>query len=366
MQRDSNKAKFLLPLGIFVLMWYIAFRLHVHFGVVSFWVYQIAVAIAVIVPPVLFGITVNFLNSFVRMLNIFGGYLLIFIAYSAISLGILHIVLLMWDASLFMSGIAALTVAFIITLIGAVLGNIFIVRETKIKIPKLENELTIMQISDAHIGLIYGRKYLSKIIESTNKNAPDIVIITGDLTESKGALKEGALDSLAKLNAPAFFVEGNHDNYTGIENVLKIIGEQNIRILRNEIIETHGIQLIGLDYLKADDETYDMFAPDSTSTVKSVLSEMSIKHGMPTVLISHCPAGVKYAADAGVDLMVSGHTHKGQIFPFSILAKLTFPFFAGLYQHENMQVFVSSGVGGIIARMRLGSLNEINLLKLTP
>jgi len=355
----------LIMLGIFILaIWYTAFRLHVHFGIASFWVYQFVVAFVVIGSLALFGITVKFPNPFVRTLNIICGYVLMFLVYSGILLGIVHIAMNILDAPLLLSGAVALVVAFLVVAAGAVLGNMFLVRETKIKIPKLKRELTIMQISDAHIGLLYGRKYLSKIVESTNSKNPDFVVITGDLTETKAALNEGVLDSLAKFNSPAFFVEGNHDNYTGIESVLKKIGEQDIRILHNEITETHGIQLIGLDYLKADDETFDMHPSENKNTVKSVLAEMTLKSDIPTVLISHSPAGVKYAAAAGVDLMVSGHTHRGQMFPFSIFAKLLFPFYGGLYQHENTQVFVSGGVGGIFARMRLGSFNEINLLKL--
>jgi len=354
-------------LGIFVLaIWYTAFRLHIHFDTVSFWIYQTIVAAVVIGTFALFIVTMKFPNWFVRTMNLLGGYTLMFLAYLGITLGIAHIALLLWDIPLLLSGVAALVVAFAITLTGVVLGNMFIVRETKIKIPNLKNELSVMQISDAHIGLLYGKKYLSKIVDATNSKNPDFVVITGDLTETKAALEQGVLNSLANFNAPAFFVEGNHDNYTGIENVLKKMDEQNIRVLRNEVAKTHGIQLIGLDYLKADNETYDMHPSENKNTVKSVLSEIKLKKDIPVVLISHSPSGVKYAAAAGVDLMVSGHTHKGQIFPFSIFAKLIFPFYGGLYQHENTQVFVSSGAGGIFARMRLGSFNEINLLKLIP
>jgi len=365
MRKALTKAIPLAMLGIFILaIWYTAFRLYTHFGAMSFWVYQIAVVIIFIGSIAMFAITAKFPNVFVRTLYITAGYVVMFLAYSGVLFALIHVALLVFDISLLLSGMVAVAVAFLIVLAGAILGNMFIVRETEIKIPRLTSELTIMQITDAHIGLLYGQKYLSKIVAATNSKAPDFVVITGDLTETEAALKEGTLDSLAKLNAPTFFVEGNHDNYTGIENVIKIMGKQNVRVLHNEVIETHGIQLIGLDYLKADDETFEMHSLENKHTVKSVLAEIQLKD-MPAVLISHNPTGVKYAAAAGVDLMVSGHTHKGQIFPFSIFAKLMFPFYGGLYRHENTQVFVSSGVGGIIARMRLGSFNEINLLKLT-
>jgi len=175
------------------------------------------------------------------------------------------------------------------------------------------------------------------------------------------------LDPLGELNAPTFFVEGNHDNYTGIEAVLKALVEKGVQILNNEVVETHGVQLIGLDYLSPDDDTPDMMlSAKGRPSIKSVLAELPLKCDMPSILIVHNPTGINYAAAAGVDLVLAGHTHKGQIFPFSVFAKIMFPYFGGLYQHKNTQVFVSSGVGGIIARMRLGSYNEVNLLKLVP
>jgi len=358
----------IITLGVFILvMWYAAFRLHIHFGTVSFWVYQIVIVAIVFGSFALFSISAKYPTPFVKVINILGGYALLFLAYLSILLVIVQITTLIWSIPVLFAGQIAVGTAFVITLTGAVLGSIFIVRETEITIPKLKNELRIIQISDAHIGLLYGRKYLAKIVRAANSARPDFIVITGDLTETKAALKDGILEPLADFDCPAFFVEGNHDHYTGIEGVLKIIGKQNIRTLHNEVIETHGIQLIGLDYLNPDEETVDMMhLSGKKDTVKSALSKMQLNHDMPTILITHNPTGINYAEAAGVDLMIAGHTHRGQIFPFSIFAKMLFQFFGGLHQHGNMQIFISGGVGGIVARMRLGSFNEINLLRLVP
>jgi len=322
--------------------------------------------IGIVFVLAMFGLVFKFQNPLVRVFGIFAGYLAVFAPFLTFTLGITHIVLLIWSVSLFWSGIIALAVAFLVVLISAILGHIFIVRKIEVKIPKLQKEISIMQISDAHIGVLYGEKYLSKIVERTNRYNPDFVVITGDLTETKAALKQGMLSPLSNLNAPVFFVVGNHESYAGLEDVLQIVSEQNVRVLRNEVVETHGIQLIGLDYLKADEEAYDILSSENKNTVKSVLAEMEIKADLPTVLLSHNPTGVQYAAARGVDLMISGHTHKGQVFPFSIITRLAFEFHGGLYHKDDIKVFVSSGVGGAVARMRLGSFNEINLLKLVP
>ena len=367
MRKAASIVAHLAILGSIILeIWYTPLRLHVHFDILPLWVYRAVIAALILFIAAMFGLVFKFQNPLVRALGIFAGYMAVFLPFLTFALGITHIVLLIWNVSLFWSGAIASALSFMVVLIGAILGHVFFVRKTEIKIPKLQKEVSVMQISDAHIGVLYGEKYLSKIVERTNRHRPDFVVITGDLTETKAALKQGVLSPLSNLKVPAFFVEGNHESYAGLEHVLQIISEQNIRILHNEVVETHGIQLIGLDYLKADEDAYDILSFEKKNTVKSVLAELELKAELPTVLLSHNPTGVKYAAARGVDLMISGHTHKGQVFPFSIITRLAFEFHGGLYKKDDIQVFVSSGVGGAVTRMRLGSFNEINLLKLVP
>jgi len=84
------------------------------------------------------------------------------------------------------------------------------------------------------------------------------------------------------------------------------------------------------------------------------------------VVAIHNATGVEYAEAAGVDLMISGHTHRGQVFPFTLLTKMAYHYNGGLYDTGKTKIFVSGGAGGVVCRMRLGSVNEINLLKLVP
>ena len=262
----------------------------------------------------------------------------------------------------------AIAIAFILVVasVGAIKNSSFVISETEIKIENLERELKIMHISDVHIGHHRGRDYLAKIVKETNKRNPDLVLITGDLVDAEPALKPGVLEPLSDFKAPVFFVEGNHDKYLGSERVSKLIKEQNVRIISNEVIKTHGIQLIGLDYMKADKNTFDMHPSNHSGTVKSVLADIPLKRDVPSILMQHNPVGIQYVEAAGVDLMLSGHTHGGQIFPFTLLAKLVFPFNSGLYQQGNTQVFVSNGAGTFMIHTRLGTFNEINFLRLVP
>ncbi|MCL2480941.1 MAG: metallophosphoesterase [Spirochaetaceae bacterium] len=342
------------------IIWYTAYRLHAHFKFISFLKFLIITIIGLIGSLLLSAITLNFSNPFAGILSIMGGYIFLFSLYSFFSLLIIHIIRLIWKPSLVWSGISALAIAFIAVFIGAIIASSFIVSETEVKIPKLKKELTLMHISDVHIGHHRGKNYLAKIVEKTNKLNPDLILITGDFIDVETSLRPDALEPLSNFKAPVYFAEGNHEKHFGAERVLKLIGEHNVRILRNEVIETHGIQLIGINYIN-------MHGSDYTGVVKEVLKELPLKSDIPSVLISHSPVGVRYFEEAGIDLMLAGHLHGGQFFPMFPLSKLTFPFVRGLYQHGNIKVFVSSGAGtSFMTRVRLGSFNEICLLKLVP
>jgi len=118
--------------------------------------------------------------------------------------------------------------------------------------------------------------------------------------------------------------------------------------------------------MNADEDTFDLHPSDDSRTIKSVLASLHLKDGVPSVLLHHSPAGAQYAAANGIDLMIAGHTHGGQFFPGTLVATAIFPFTHGLYHRGPLQVFVSSGAGTFMSRVRLGTSNELNILRLRP
>ena len=118
--------------------------------------------------------------------------------------------------------------------------------------------------------------------------------------------------------------------------------------------------------MNADEDTFDLHPSDDSRTIKSVLASLHLKDGMPSVLLHHSPAGAQYAAANGIDLMIAGHTHGGQFFPGTLVAAAIFPFTHGLYHRGPLQVFVSQGAGTFMSRVRLGTSNELNILRLKP
>jgi predicted MPP superfamily phosphohydrolase len=207
---------------------------------------------------------------------------------------------------------------------------------------------------------------LERIVEETNRHKPDLVLINGDLVDANAALLPGVLAPLANFDSPTYFVEGNHDNYVDNNRAMKQIASYGVRILHNEIVDTHGLYLVGLDYMNPDENTFDMHPSEEKRTIKSVLPSLPLKDDKPSVLMHHSPVGAEYIAAEGVDLMVSGHTHAGQMFPGTLFTPFIFPFNKGLYREGDMQVFVSQGAGTFGPRIRLGTSNEINLIRLKP
>ena len=346
--------------------WYVAFRLHSLFGLTSLGVMQAIVAVVMVLSMVALFAFIMPKDQITGGLNLISGYVILFIFYLFFILGLIHFVQLFYNPAPMLFGSIAVVIALLIVVTSGVMGSFFTVKETEIKISGLEQELVIMQLSDVHLGHKTGTKYLQKIVQATNKYNPALVLITGDLIESEMGMQPDVLAPLSNINAPIYFVEGNHDKYAGIEKVTSAIKNLNVNILHNEIVVTNGIQLIGLAYLKADEKTFDMHPSDNTNTIKSIMEQMPINKEIPSILMAHSPTGVKYIEPAGVNVMLAGHTHAGQIFPFSLFAKLHFKHYKGLYKHGNLQVFISNGASTFGIKARIGSLNEINLIRLVP
>jgi predicted MPP superfamily phosphohydrolase len=257
----------------------------------------------------------------------------------------------------------AVGVAVLLTIIGGWQASTLRVETIEIPIVGLQKDVTLMHISDAHIGMHRGRSYLDQIVRETNRLKPDLVLINGDLVDGNSALEPGVLSPLGELNAPTYFTTGNHEGYIDTERALEIITSLGICILHNEVVETHGLQLVGLDYMKADENAI----PDrevNLFTIKEELPKIPLLEEEPVVLMHHSPVGLEYVTARGVELMLSGHTHAGQAFPATLFTPLVFPLNKGLYKRDNTYFFVSQGAGTFGPRIRLGSSNVINLIRL--
>ncbi|MBI4726289.1 metallophosphoesterase [candidate division TA06 bacterium] len=256
-------------------------------------------------------------------------------------------------------GWASLWVTVLIGVYGIINAAVIRTTEATIGLKNFkEPKVTIALLTDIHVGAVYGPKYLQKIVDRTNALNPDLVAIAGDLFD--GSAKPGykLVQPLEKLQAPAFFVTGNHEIYEGIDITTALVAKTGVRVLRNEAAECSGLQIFGVD------------SPRGNSKNNPALLELTAKLNRdkqkPSVLLYHIPLEIEDAQRSGIDLQLSGHTHNGQIFPFSLFIPLAYKFYSGYGQDGEFQIYVSPGVGTWGPPMRIGSRSEIVLITLVP
>jgi uncharacterized protein len=254
---------------------------------------------------------------------------------------------------LFRNQIIGIAVIVLVLILGTyAIVNASIIHIEEITVENFGQNLDVVQLSDVHIGTLRNSGFLNRIIRKTNSLNPDMVFITGDLVDGSGKLSKETFSPLNKLKASTYMVMGNHEFYEGENKVISYMVDANVTILRNKTVSEKGINIVGLDY--STDKEY----------IDKQLKKIMVNNSKPTILLNHVPVGYESAEKYGVDLMLSGHTHNGQIFPFTLFAKLFFPKINGMYEIGDMKLYVSSGTGTWGPPMRLGSRNKIVLLHL--
>lgn len=324
-------------------------------------------AIAIVVFGALLGILLGAtsVSEAAGAAYLVGGYVFTAYLYLILVLAVLHTLVQVWRAPPALLRVATVGLSAALTVYGAMQAGTLVVNEVSIQLHKLTRPVSVMLVSDVHLGHHRGREYLAKLVSMTNDKHPDLVLIAGDLVDADVALHPSVFEPLKDLRAPVFYVGGNHEIEIDQSKALQLIADQGVRVLHNEVVNVDGLQLVGLDYMKADANTFDMHPSADTRTIKDTLAALKLNAALPTILMHHSPVGVSYVEKAGADLMVAGHTHGGQLFPGTLITQAMFPFNHGLYRRGDLQVFVSKGAGTFLQRIRLGSENEINFLKLS-
>lgn len=261
------------------------------------------------------------------------------------------------------AGVAA---ALGLTLLGGMHSYTLRVDNEKIYVDGLEESVRVVHLSDLHLGHHRQAGWLDRVVLETNRAEPDLVVITGDLVDSNWALREEVFAGLERLAAPAYYVIGNHETYIELERAVALIESRGVRVLRNERDDVAGLQIVGLEYMNADEETFDMHPSEESRTIASEMPSIAIDAARPAIVLHHSPVGVEYVRAAGADLMLAGHTHGGQVFPATLLAPFIFEYNRGLYHYEDMPIFVSQGAGTYGPSERLGTKNMIDVLHLVP
>ena len=184
------------------------------------------------------------------------------------------------------------------------------------KLPRAMDGFTIVQLSDLHVGLTIDRAFVQRVVEQANRLSPDLVALTGDLVDGPVAELRDEIAPLAQLRARhgVFAVTGNHEYYAGADAWIEAITRLDVRYLRNERVAIEGFDLAGVDDQSA--RRYDGHGEDLPRALAGRDTARAL------VLLAHQPRQVKRAAQHGVDLQLSGHTHGGQIWPWHYLVRI--------------------------------------------
>jgi len=259
---------------------------------------------------------------------------------------------------------AGLAVGLILALLSHIQGlrpPEIVKREVTIKgLASQLNGTKIVVMADWHAGkMMLGGAWLQARIDQAMALKPDLILLAGDLFE-QGTGPDEMIPAMRSLSAPlgVWAVRGNHDALHPKRRDIsgEILKAANIQLLENKWVElADGLVLAGIDDLSTSRQN-----PGEEET--HFASALSGRPDKPTLFLSHTPWMVGQAVTAGVDLMISGHTHNGQIWPFNYLVKLRYPYITGEYSIRGMPLIVSRGTGTWGPRMRLWDRSEITLI----
>jgi len=232
-----------------------------------------------------------------------------------------------------------------------------VVRDYEVRLAGLPSErdgTLLVEVSDIHLGTLIGARWMARLVDRVNAMKPDLVVVDGDLVDGNVHEVEPLLPVLKGLRAPLgiWAVTGNHEWYAGIDRSVRLLEDAGYTVLRDRWAEpTPGLVLAGVDDLTGRRQ----FGQGDHPVEKALT-------GRPpgaTVLLSHSPLKADTAAAAGAGLMLSGHTHDGQIWPFRYLVRFAYPLLGGRYEVGGMSVIVCRGSGTWGPRMRLWLPSEI-------
>ncbi len=233
-----------------------------------------------------------------------------------------------------------------------------VIKNFTVKIENLPEQWkgrTIVQASDIHVGAINRAGFMKKVVDLINSAKPDAVMITGDLFDGAGLDLSHLVEPLNQIQAPLgiYFITGNHETYVGVQRSLDALQNINVRILRDELIDLDGIQLVGIDFP----------ATTGKKSLDSLLAQ--IDRNKPCIVLYHIPALIDTMKQLGVDLQLAGHTHRGQLWPFNYITKRVYDGLDyGLYTDGSYNLYTSCGAGTWGPPLRSGNRPEVVAIKL--
>jgi len=222
-----------------------------------------------------------------------------------------------------------------------------------------EFDFSIVQISDLHIGGLIDREFVKASVQKINALKPDIVCITGDIIDTAlDGIKETILE-LEGIEAKhgIYYILGNHEYFHDPMKIIDFIKTTKITMLLNENVSINALKLNIVGVTDRIGYRTNILVPDIHKAFKD--SNPAFK----TILLAHQPKFIEELGNYSPELILSGHTHGGQVWPFEYLVRLQQPYVKGLHKLTNgSYIYVNSGIGFWGPPMRLGSQAEITYI----
>ncbi|HVE81756.1 MAG TPA: metallophosphoesterase [Myxococcales bacterium] len=232
-------------------------------------------------------------------------------------------------------------------------------------LPKALDGFTIVQLTDIHVGAVIQRRFLDELVARANAVKPDLIALTGDLVDGTPEQLGSAVAAIQNLRAPhgVFFVTGNHDYYSGVGPWIDVVTSLGLQPLRNRLVRIGdagaSFDLLGVDDWSSRDGG-DRWTGPADSRYDLEAAVRGRDPDRPSVLLAHQPTNMPEVSRHRIGLQLSGHTHGGQMFPGTGVARLIWSErTAGLSRQGNTWLYVSRGCGFVGPPMRVGSPPEL-------
>jgi uncharacterized protein len=210
-------------------------------------------------------------------------------------------------------------------------------------------------VSDTHFGMTNHKRFSDKVVKKIEELAPDFVLHAGDFYDGPKNNTSLITESWRNLTqkTPVFYAPGNHEEYGPYGTFIQSVRDAGVTVLENTATTYDGVQIAGITY----------FAKSQPKEAQKKLEALSLDTTLPLILINHPPTFHTEAEKVGADLMVSGHTHKGQLWPINFIVRMIYgKFFYGQSSYGSLSTVTTSGVGTAGVPMRLFNTPEIVVL----
>lgn len=237
-----------------------------------------------------------------------------------------------------------------------------VLREVEVEVGKpLKGEIRVLFMSDLHLDLTTPRWWLKRVVDMANGASPDLIALGGDVAERDlDSFGMGEIfDLLGRLKAPlgVVAIPGNHDYYGGLEGIRRALERRGVLFLSDEALELDEMVLVGRN------DRHALYFGGKRKPLEELLRD-GLSREKAWILLDHRPVEREIASRLGFDLMLSGHTHNGQMFPLNLVVALLFPNPFGLERVGSMWQYTSCGVGLWGPPLRTTSRPELVLLRI--